>query len=429
MDSVFLLFFAIFGCLVGLGLGLLPGTHSLTPIAIMWSLAPALPLSTTPEQRAAASLGLVIGWTISATVPSTLLFAPGDSHPGWVLPGAKLLLRGRALDAILWQNLGMLGALAALLALAPLYDITLRPLRSIVQPHAPWMLLSVICFMLLGEWPRAEMRHASPWRRLGSAWGYIGVSQLTFALSGALGLVLSRHSPLPPEVAYQGLLPAFSGLFAVPGLIQMCVFGTRPPPQTSEACAPPTHLLVRGCGTGLAAGLFAGFLPVISGGIGSLLAGHATAQRDDRVFLIAHGASRMTYTLFSALLLFLPGVALTRGGLSGLIGARWMPSGWPLFWTMLGSAALCAAIAAVAQWTLARAWVRNAHRLPVGPFAIAGLVATLASCVALTGISGLVILGVATGIGMLPVIFGTRRLNCLAVVLIPALISMTGASA
>lgn len=426
MDSIFLLFFAVFGCGLGLMTGLWPGSHSLTPIAAIWSIQPLIAQQTTPEQLASASLGLLIGWTAGSVVPSTLLFAPGDAHPGWVLPGAKLLLRGRALDAILWQNIGMLGALAALLALAPLLDGLLRPLRSIVQPHMSWVLLAVLTFMLLGEWPRAEMRHASRWRRLGSAWGYIGVSQLAFLLSGALGIVLARHSPLPPDVAYHGLMPAFSGLFTVPGLVQICMVGAGAPQQSEHACAPPAHLVIRGCGTGLAAGLFAGFLPVISGGIGSLLAGHATAQRDDRVFLVAHGASRMTYTAFGAVLLYLPGVVLTRGGFSALIAARWSPSGWEAFWTALGSLALCGSLALGAQWWVARVWARNAQRLPRRALSVAGIAVAVGMCAALTGLPGLAVLAVATCIGMLPVLFGTRRLNLLGVVLLPALLHMTG---
>jgi putative membrane protein len=428
MDSVFLLFLAFLGCMGGFLIGLVPGTHHLTPVAVMWALSDAHGRLLEPEQLAWISLGALLGWIASSILPATLLFAPDDAHPGWVLPGAKLLLRGRGLEAVLWQNLGALGALLALLALAPLFDQILRPLRTLLQPHTPWMLTAIIAFMLIGEWPRAEMHHRSRWRRLASAWGYIGISQLAFVLSGVLGLVLARSSLLPAERAYQSLLPAFSGLFALPGLLQLVLHGRRAPAQQAHDAAACSNVLIvlRGCASGVAGGFFAGFLPVISGGIGSLLAGHASAQRDERVFLVAHGAARLSYALFAALLLFLPGITLARGGLSSLISARWLPSGWPLFWTALGSAALCGVFAFAAQWRIAQVWARHAQHVSVRALAATAAALLLGLVLALTGVPGLAVLAVASAIGLLPVLFGTRRLNCLAVVLVPATLNMLG---
>jgi TctA family transporter len=45
---------------------------------------------------------------------------------------------------------------------------------------------------------------------------------------------------------------------------------------------------------------------------------------------------------------------------------------------------------------------------------------------ALTGLPGAGLLAVATGIGLLPVVSGSRRLNCLGVILLPTACNMSG---
>jgi putative membrane protein len=44
----------------------------------------------------------------------------------------------------------------------------------------------------------------------------------------------------------------------------------------------------------------------------------------------------------------------------------------------------------------------------------------------LTGWRGLLIAATATGIGLIPVLFGARRINCMGVLLLPALVNMAG---
>ena len=122
--------------------------------------------------------------------------------------------------------------MASLFVLAPLLDEWLRPIRAIIQPHTHWMIVAVIAFLLLGEWPRVGDREATPLRRLAAAWGYLGAGLLTFTLSGLFGLVLMTRSPLAIENAFQNLLPAFVGLFTLPGLLQIGLMGYPPPPQT-----------------------------------------------------------------------------------------------------------------------------------------------------------------------------------------------------
>lgn len=407
---------------VGMGsiVGLCPAVHVYAVAAGFFALRERLPVALDTLQLTFLCLGLLIGWTFSSIIPGVLLYAPDDSGALTVLPATKLLLQGRGREAIRLIGAGALAGAAGLLALAPLFEAAMRPLRQITQSHTTWMIAAITAFLVLGEWPRTNELHPSPFRRLVGAWTYLGAGLLTFLLSGALGLILKYHSPLPAEASYQSLLPAFSGLFAVPGLLQIMLLGAQPPPQSRAAVADPdTTSVLRGALVGLAGGLFAGFIPVVSGGIGALLAGHAAAQRDDRQFLVSQGASRMVYAVGGLLLLFVPGLALSRGGMSALITMHGAPSGPRIFWLAVGGIALGTVLAYALLEALAPLCARVIHRAPLTALALAMIALSCGVTWLATGVFGLLVQGVASAIGLIPVLFGGRRMNCLGVLLLP----------
>ena len=118
--------------------------------------------------------------------------------------------------------------------------------------------------------------------------GSIDAVAAAFFLSGLLGFVLRYRSPVSVDTAFLNLGPALVGLFAVPSLLlAMTRSGALPPQKIAGQLEVSPRQMFRGSVSGLLGGLFAAFFPGITGGIGGLLAGHAAAQRDDRVFLAA----------------------------------------------------------------------------------------------------------------------------------------------
>jgi putative membrane protein len=426
-SDVGLLALSFIGAIVGAVLALIPSLHifNLAGIAVLLSQNNRFDLA--GDQLTFLLLGALVGWTVVNVIPSVFLFAPDDANANVVLPSTKLLLRGRGIEASLMIGAGSLGALVSLVALAPVFEPVFRSLRAILQPHFGWMLVAVIVFLVLGEWPRANDRDPSPIRRLASAWVYLGAGLLAFVLSGLLGFVLMYRSPVPTNVAFQNLLPAFVGLFSVPGLLQILFLGTKPPPQTSRLEVDlPLPLLLRGTLTGIAGGLFTGFLPVVTGGIGGLLAGHATAQRDDRLFLISQGASKIAYTVGSVLLLFVPGLTLTRGGLSSMLTTTFIPYGWRYYTLAVSAIGLCGAVAFVILLGLLRVTPSFLNRVNIKIVAVASLVVAVMTTFAFTNVGGVLTLLVATTVGLIPVLVGGRRLNCLGVILLPITLNMIG---
>jgi putative membrane protein len=426
MADLALIGIALLGALLGAALALLPGLHIYNVAGGLLLLAANGNTGLSDAALAMLWVGLVVGWAMVNTIPSVFLFAPDDANAFTVLPATRYLLRGRGIEATLLVGAGSLGALLCLALLAPALSDLLRPLHAIVQPHYGWMLTAIVAFMLLSEWPRSDDRSPCALQRLANAWAYLGAGLLTFVLSGLLGFVLFYRSPLPLDVAFVNLLPAFVGLFAVPGLLQSLLLGTAPPRQQRAPFDLPARLVLRGTLSGVAGGLFAGFLPVISGGIGAMLSGAATAQRDDRLFLISQGASKVAYYAGSLLLLFVPGFNLARGGMAWMLSSLYVPLGEHLYWLAVAALALCGVLAFGLLFVFAHGAAQLVGRVKAGWVSAVALAIAGGVTFGFTGVNGLGIMTVAGCIGMIPVFIGGRRMNCLGVLLLPMTLNMIG---
>jgi putative membrane protein len=98
------------------------------------------------------------------------------------------------------------------------------------------------------------------------------------------------------------------------------------------------------------------------------------------------------------------------------------------YWIAVGLTGTCGAVASLlslrlGQWIARIAGNRSSERLSLG--ALVSLVATVS---ATSGPPGLVILLTATGIGLLPAVLGSRRMNCLGILLLPMLLDATGST-
>jgi putative membrane protein len=434
LQDATLIGYALLGTLIGSLVGLVPGLHvfNIAGAALLLYTRDALLISNTA--LAFVMLGLVIGWSVVNVIPSIFLFAPDDAGAFMVLPATKMLLRGQGAEAALLVGAGTVAGLLALVALSPFLEDALRPIRAIIQPHIGWMLVTIIAFLVLGEWPRTDNRAPTPLGRLAAAWAYLGAALLTFTLSGLMGFVLMYRSPVPLESSYQNLLPAFVGLFTIPGLLQVFAFGQPIPPQAQPATQTTLqtltpYQLLRGTLTGISGGLFASVLPVVSGGIGGLLAGHATSRYDDRLFLISQGASKVAYYIGSTLLLFVPGVGLVRGGLSWMLSSLYVPYGPRLYALVIAAIGLCGAASLVVLMGCVQMATRAVSRINPKPMAVAAMCIAAAIAFGFTGINGLLVMGVATCIGCIPVFVGGRRMNCLGIILLPITLNVVGVGA
>ncbi len=426
-DVALMSLYAVAGVLAAGVLSLVPALHVYN-FAGLVILATALPGASYPRQFVAFFfLGLTTGYAMLSMVPSVFLAAPDDSTLFIVLPGQGYMRRRRAFEAVTLAGVGGLAGILVLAALAVVAHPLLRTLRDIVRPHLHWMLWAVIAWMLLSEWPKGADRAPPGWRRWWEGWRNLAAGLLTFLLAGLLGLILFYRSPVPVTLAFQGLLPAFAGLFSVPWVLQNLVSRVEMPPQHLATTVDVTPaLLLQGTLTGLLGGLFAAFFPGVTGGIGGLVAGHATAQRDDRLFLVSQGACRAVYYVGALLLLFIPGLHLTRGGMASMLSSVWSAHTTRTFYLAVAAVVLAGVVSFFLLLLLARLAATLSGKVRYRWISLGTLLLLLAIVLLATGWKGLLVCGVATGIGLIPALWGSRRVNCMGVVLLPLALQLTG---
>jgi putative membrane protein len=427
MSDLTLLLYALSGAALASLLACIPALHIYNVAGLLILLGAGSSEMLPPEATAMLFLGLVTGYAVANTLPSVFFSAPDDSTLFVVLPAQKYLMQRRGLEAVVLAGLGSLGGVVVLALLAPVASRILPTVRAILQPHVPWILVAVIAYMLMSEWPKSTDRAPTAWGKLAEAWTSLAAGLITFALSGLLGLILMYRSLVPVTAAYQGLLPAFVGLFAVPWIVQNLVARVEIPPQhVSTSIDVTPGQVARGVAAGAMGGLFAAFFPVVTGGIGGFLAGHATAQRDDRLFIVSQGASKVVYYVGGFLLFFVPGLHLTRGGMAWMLSTIYSAYTPATYFWATAAIVLAGGVSFFLLLGLARGIIALLARLHYRTVSLATLGALLVIVIGLTDWGGLVICVVATGIGLIPVLWGSRRMNCMGVLLLPITLNMLG---
>ncbi len=430
MDATFLdlVLWALIGAVAAAALALVPALHIYNVAGFLLLFGKVLEPTLTPERMAFLFLGLITGYSMLNTIPSIFLSVPDDSTVFIVLPGQKYLLQQRGYEAVALSGLGGLGGLLFLALLTPVASRTLPVVREVLRPHMGWILWTIIAYMLLSEWPKGTDRAPAGLRRWWDGWRSLTAGLATFLLSALLGFILMYRSLVPVEVAYQNLLPAFVGLFAVPWVLQNLLARTQLPPQHIARTLDVAPLpLFHGVAAGVLGGLFAAFFPVVTGGIGGFLAGHATAQRDERAFIISQGTSKIVYYVGGFLLFFVPGLHLTRGGMAWMISTRYSTYTPDRYYWATAAVLLAGVVAFFLSLGLTRVVIGLTASVSYQALSWATLAILLLVVFGMTGPGGLAICAVATGIGLIPVLWGSRRMNCMGVLLLPIALNMVGA--
>jgi putative membrane protein len=427
VEYLLLLGAALAGTLVSSFLACIPALHIYNLAGLLVVLALKGQGFVPGEVLAMFMLGLVVGYAVLNTIPSIFLGAPDDSTLFIVLPGQKYLMQSRGFEAAVLAGVGSLGGLIALFFLSPLMSQIFPVMRAVLAPHLHWILLAIIFFMLMSEWPKGSGRGRTGLARFFDAWRSLGAGVLTFVLSGLLGMVLFYGNLLPVEMAFQNLMPAFVGLFAIPWVLLNLISQAQVPAQhVSRSVDLSPGLVARGVGAGVLGGLFAAFFPAVTGGVGGFLAGHATAQRDDRLFIVSQGASKLVYYVGAFLFFFVPGLHLTRGGMAWMLSVVYTPESPANFWLVVVAILLGGAMALGMLLWLSGVAVRVVDRFDYRWISAATLLLLVSIVIALTGSRGILVAAVATGIGLLPAMWGSRRMNCMGVLLLPMTLNMAG---
>ncbi len=109
-----------------------------------------------------------------------------------------------------------------------------------------------------------------------------------------------------------------------------------------------------------------------------------------------------------------------------MMKAIYTPAGVSDYYLVLGCIAIAAAISYLLMEPLTKLTLRFIDRFNYRHVSTVALAIIIFMVMIVTGWIGLFIAVVGTGIGLLPVLFGSRRLNCLGILLLPMACNMSG---
>ncbi|RLI93128.1 MAG: hypothetical protein DRO92_04670 [Candidatus Altiarchaeales archaeon] len=427
MDFLNLLIYIFAGTLLASVLSIVPALHIYNVAGIILILSITFKGLIPTDALPVFMMSMIVTYSFLNTIPSIFLGAPDDSTIFVVLPGQKYMLEQRGYEAAVITSIGGLAGIILLALATPFAFYVFPKVMRIISPHMFWILGLILVYMVMSEWPKGMERAKTRIGKFWDAWKSLSAGILTLILSGFLGIIIMNKSLLPLEISFQGVMPAFVGLFATPWIITNIISKIEIPEQHIAKSVDLTgSIIARGSAAGFLGGIFAALFPIVTGGIGGLLAGHATAQRDERIFVLSQGVSKTVYYVGAFLLFFVPALHITRGGLAWMISPLYTPHSVNDYWIALAAMLISGGLAFILVLLYSRLIIKLIERVNYKLISWVVLGILILIIFVLTGPMGLLIMTVATSIGLIPVMFNSRRMNCMGVLLIPVMLNMAG---
>ncbi|VVC01878.1 Tripartite tricarboxylate transporter TctA family protein [uncultured archaeon] len=378
----------LIGILLGIFSGLVPGIHSNT----VASLLSTLPVP--PDLLVFAIVAVLGAHLVFQFLPSIFLSIPDDTVVTSVLPGHRMALEGRGKEALLVCVSSVIAAVALSALLLPVAMVALPFAYSFIEPVMAWVLVGASAVLLASE---------REWRK-------IALASLVFLLAGALGIATTRAPINDP------LFPAFSGLFAVSGIL-LSFTSHRKLPEQKEGRARVDYLPY--VVVGVFFGMFSDLLPGIAApaqiAVFASLVLFSDEARDFLALVSAIAASHMVFA-FSALL----SIGKAREGALAILQEirPVLPADLPM---LLGIFLLSVGISALVLMRLSK-YAHVLERLDMSQLNLCVLGYIVCAAAIISGGAGLLLLATSAAIGMLPPLLGIRRTHVMGLIIVPSIL-------
>ncbi|OQA89511.1 MAG: Tripartite tricarboxylate transporter TctA family protein [Elusimicrobia bacterium ADurb.Bin231] len=426
-----ILVYTLGGTIVGSFISFLPSLHiyNVAGIALLiWgSMADILPeIAMIPFFTS-----LIVAFAFLNSIPMTLFSAADESASAIILPGTKNLLLGKGYETVIMSGIGSLVGVLFLVVGTPFFYKIMPYINNIVRPNLAWILLTVVAYMLMSEWPKGAGYGKTVWQKFSGAWANLFAGIASFLLAGLLGILIISKSIVTHQMAFQNIMPVFIGLFAIPSMIQNLLITYKIPKQfvPKETIDLDGKTLVLSSYQGCISGFISGYVPLITAGIGGIIAGAATALRGDKIFIIGGGVAKVIYYVGSFLFLFvitgLSPYGFAKGGLNIILKPYFSPQDNDYF-LILSIIVLSGCVSFLMLMWLAKVAVKVLQKINFKLMYVVMLVLIVIFIYSLTGLNGIFVMIVSTCIGTIPVFYHCRRSNLMAVLLFPIILNMAG---
>ncbi|ABK15264.1 tripartite tricarboxylate transporter permease [Methanothrix thermoacetophila] len=410
---------AAFGFLLGVISGLIPGLHVNTFAAILLGAAPAMmELGLSPYHVAVIILAASISQTFLDAIPTVFVGAPDSDTVLAVLPGHRLMLRGRGIEAVRLSAIGSAGSVLVALSLIPHLSWVFSNYYDILMEHIGLILLGIAVIMILKE----QDLDPGPYQTLKRRSFAISV----FVTSGLLGMfafenqdLLSSPLGLEPDV----LLPLLSGIFGASSLILSIFSSTKMAEQRDTGFDLPAVPLMRSILLGGAAGSVVAWIPGVSPAVATMLTrlGRGIEDEDQaaREFLVSVSGVNTSCAVLSLVALLV--IGRPRSGAAAAINELIdLDAGQVYMMIVIATAVAFISyistvwLACIAGSLLSKIDYKNLSIIVLGALALIALI--------FTGTFGIFIFFISTLIGLIPHLAGIRKMHAMGVLMLPLIV-------
>ncbi|MFB6190493.1 MAG: tripartite tricarboxylate transporter permease [Candidatus Nanohaloarchaea archaeon] len=376
------------GVALGVLTGLVPGIH---PNTVIFT---SLPIYFNYDIGLTSYMSVVAGLSVSHTfhdfLPAIFLGAPEAESALSTLPGARMAMEGRGIEAFQLTVLGGVFSVAAAIFASPFLLLFLPEIYSFLEPHMAYLLAFFLSYIVFRS---SRLRN----------------SVVITVLAGALG-TFSFSMQINQEFV---LVPVFSGLFALPSIYHALRSDFRLPPQSSTQLS--WERAERGGAVGMLAGLLAGVFPGLGAAVSTSFLSPLLDSREE--FLAGMGGVNTSDILVSFVALLL--IGKSRSGASVALSSI-SQVGMRETVFLSGTSLVAAAIAAPLALRVAPWFLHGLRRVDTGKLLLLVALALVLSTFFLTGPPGLLVLSTSSFIGYAALLSGERA-SCMAVLMMPAI--------
>jgi putative membrane protein len=392
--------FTLVGIFIGYFTGIMPGLH---PNQVFILLIALLPLVS--NYSTGALIAFVIAVSISNVmandIPSIFLSVPDPATVVNVLPGHRLVLQGRGLEALFICLICEVLTLFVAIILLPILLFMIPLVHELLYPYMHFLLLFLTIWMIILERKKKL------------------VCAFLYLLSGIWGLLTLNSILIPSD---QALFPALTGMFGIAQLIVSMQTITHLPLQMSVRNVKIKRLKVVIL-SGLLAGLLAGILP----GAGEAQAAIAVAEftrLDQRGFLGTLAGINMSNLLFSIVSLY--SLHKIRSGASAALDEIVYNFGMNELIFSIGIMMFTVGMSGILTWITGKKFLRFLQKINYKFLSKLIIIFTVIIVILLTGVIGLFILFISTCLGLLPLVFGVKRTSNMGYLLVPTILYFAG---
>ncbi|HLC75430.1 MAG TPA: tripartite tricarboxylate transporter permease [Candidatus Nanoarchaeia archaeon] len=385
----------LLGIACGIVTGLVPGVHVNMVSALLLSAAPVLLKITDAMPLSVFIISMAVVHTFLDTIPSIYLGAADVENVMAVLPGQRMLLDGKGYEAVKLTIMGSFGALLLVIGAAPMLVVLMSVLQPIVEPWIGWLLIVLVLWMISRE--KKKM-----------------MALFVFLLSGVFGLIV-LHLGIE-----QVLFPMLSGLFGVSSLVLSLQENVKIPEQKiSRTMNYDVRQLVKTTTGASVIGSLAGFFPGLGPAQAAAL-GTVFMKGGGKEFLVLVGGLGTANMVTSLVTLY----TLDKARNGAIVVVRELLDAVNVvdFVIFLLVALTVGCVGVMLTLFFARRFAQWLGKVNYRMMCASVIVFIVALVLLIPGWKGIIVLAVATLLGMIAPLSNTTRSHAMGCLLLPVIL-------